>query len=358
MNKRIVGLVIVLLAGIAILAWYTFFSSVTTFTSDHRYFYIHPDSTSREHILQQLQHDSILKTKGSFDWLARQQEYYQHVKPGRYKVEKGSNPVSLLKLLASGIQAEEKLVINKVRLPEDLASLIARRTMHSKDQVLQFISSNDSLKSFDLDTLHVLSNIIPNTYNIYWTSSMATVLKKLKDESDSWWQSNNRQALLDSLGLNAHAVYTVASIVDEETNKAADKPLIASVYLNRLRKGMPLQADPTVRYARRDFTSNRVVYSHLKTPSPYNTYINRGLPPGPICTAQPATIDSVLHAPATDYLYFVAKADFSGYSVFSSNLRDHSRAAREYQDSLNAWLLRKAAKEKLKEDSLKRPNNP
>lgn len=359
MNKRIAGLVVVLVASIGILAWYTFFSGITSFDGEYKYVYLHPDSLTREQILTTLQRDSVLKSKGSFDWLARQREYYSHAKPGKYRIENGANPVSLLRTLGSGNQEQERLVIKKLRLPEDLAALIAKKTLNPKDSTLVFLRSNDSLSKLGLDTNRLMSNILPNTYFIYWTNSTTDVLKKLKAASDKWWNEGNRRALLDTLNLNEHEVYTLASIVDEETNKASDKPLIASVYLNRLKKGMPLQADPTIRYARRDFLSNRVTYAQLRTPSPYNTYLNKGLPPGPICTAQPSTIDSVLHAPETDYLFFVAKADFSGYSVFSANLRDHNKVAKQYQDSLNAWLKRKADKEKAKADSASAPRtNP
>nr|MCU0395674.1 endolytic transglycosylase MltG [Chitinophagaceae bacterium] len=173
--------------------------------------------------------------------------------------------------------------------------------------------------------------------------STGTVLRKLKAESDKWWSRQERRNKAEAKGFSPEQIYAIASIVEEETNRAKDKPLVASVYINRLRRGMPLQADPTVRFARKDFESNRVTYEHLRTPSPYNTYLNKGLPPGPICIPSLSTIDSVLNAPNTEYLYFVAKPDFSGYSVFTTNFRDHSVAAKAYQESLNAWLQRKAA---------------
>ena len=136
--------------------------------------------------------------------------------------------------------------------------------------------------------------------------------------------------------------------MEEETNLPQDKGNIASVYLNRLKTGMPLQADPTIRYALGDFTLNRIMYGHLKTVSPYNTYLNKGLPPGPICTPAPNTIEAVLNAPQTDFLYFVANPDLMGGSTFTTNLDDHNKAARRYQDSLTAFLMRKAQKEAAK----------
>ena len=136
-------------------------------------------------------------------------------------------------------------------------------------------------------------------------------------------------------------VSVLASIIDEETNKASDRPNIASVYLNRIKKGMPLQADPTVKFAMRDFGLKRILNAHLKTASPYNTYLNKGLPPGPICTPATETIDAVLNAPSTDYLYFVANSNFDGTHIFTSNYADHMKYARLYQQELTVLLNKK-----------------
>ena len=143
------------------------------------------------------------------------------------------------------------------------------------------------------------------------------------------------------MGFKPREIYAIASIVEEETNMLADKGKIASVYINRFHKGMNLGADPTVKFALKDFTLKRILFQHLTVSSPYNTYKNKGLPPGPICTPSIETLDAVLNAPTTDYLYFVAKPDFSGYSNFSSNFSEHSKYAKQYQQALNEYLLRK-----------------
>jgi UPF0755 protein len=176
---------------------------------------------------------------------------------------------------------------------------------------------------------------------------MSKLLKKMKEAHGKFWNSNNRNNKAVNTGLTQQQVYTLASIVEEETNNDSDKILIASVYQNRLKKSMPLQACPTIKYAMQDFTITRIYEKYLNNPSPYNTYQNLGLPPGPICTPSPNTIDLVLNAPKTDYLYFVAKADFSGYHHFSSTYEEHNRYAKEYQKKLDEYQ----AKKKLKEDN-------
>jgi UPF0755 protein len=197
-----------------------------------------------------------------------------------------------------------------------------------------------------------MAYIIPDTYEVIWTWSPERVLQKLKEDRERWWNKNDRKALAAKIGLSQEDVHTLASIVEEETNKKDDKPKVASVYLNRLKMGMPLQADPTIRFALKNFTMNRVLFVHLRTPSPYNTYLNKGLPPGPICAASPSSLDAVLNAPKTDYIFFVADADLMGGSTFTTNLADHNKAAKVYQDSLSAWLKRKAIREKAKKDSI------
>jgi UPF0755 protein len=170
---------------------------------------------------------------------------------------------------------------------------------------------------------------------------MPKLLQKMKTEESLFWSKNNRLAKANSIGLTKNEVYTLASIVEEETNYDTDKTIIASVYQNRLKQKMPLQACPTIKYAMQDFTLTRIYEKYLTNPSPYNTYIKAGLPPGPICTPAPKTIDLVLNAPSTNYFYFVAKADFSGYHHFSATYEEHSRFAKEYQLKLDEYQAKK-----------------
>ena len=171
---------------------------------------------------------------------------------------------------------------------------------------------------------------------------MAQILSKLQKAQIYFWSQNNRIQKAATKGMRQNQIYTLASIVEEETNFDSDKSLIASVYQNRLEKQMPLQACPTIKYAMQDFTITRIYEKYLSNASPYNTYRVKGLPPGPICTPAAKTIDLVLDAPETDYIYFVAKADFSGYHHFSNNYAEHDRYAKEYQKKLDAYQAKKA----------------
>jgi UPF0755 protein len=185
--------------------------------------------------------------------------------------------------------------------------------------------------------------IIPDTYNFYWDASLDKIFQKLHDASISFWTKNGRENKLATSHLSKLEVYTLASIVDEETNYDSDKYKIASVYINRLQKQMPLQACPTIKYAMKDFSLTRIYDKYLSNPSLYNTYKHKGLPPGPICTPSPKTIDIVLNAPKTDYLFFVAKSDFSGYHHFSTNFAEHNSYAKEYQKALDIYMAEKQA---------------
>jgi UPF0755 protein len=177
--------------------------------------------------------------------------------------------------------------------------------------------------------------IIPDTYEFYWNTSAYNILQKIGKNYFTFW-TDERKQLAKAKGLPVTKVATIASIVEEETNINEDKGNIASVYINRLQKGIPLQADPTVKFAIGDFTIRRVTGEHLMFNSPYNTYMYASLPPGPICTPSKKTVDAVLHAPDTKYLFFCAKEDFSGYSVFAATLAEHQKNAKAYQKALDA----------------------
>jgi UPF0755 protein len=206
---------------------------------------------------------------------------------------------------------------------------------------MQFFTSNDSLLQLGADTNTLFTLVIPDTYLFNWNTQPSNLLQKLKDNEEKFWNKNNRLQLAQEQGLTPQQVYIIASIVEEETNKDDEKGKIASVYINRMNRGMPLGADPTVKYALRDFSIKRIYFKHLAVESPYNTYKYKGLPPGPICTPSQVTIDAVLHAPKTDYLFFVAKSDFSGYHHFSNNFAEHDKYAKIYQRALDSLILSK-----------------
>jgi UPF0755 protein len=352
MKKWILFILLFAFAGGGYYGWKLFLAPTTRFTASETHIYLPTMGADRETILRILQEDSVVSRIEAFDWMAKKLEYWENIKPGRYKIEKEFSVFKIIKLLRSGQQSPTRLVINRLRLPSDFAKVISRSIESDTAVIMAFLNNKEKMKELGFNETNWPAMIIPNTYELLWTWEPEKVLEKLKTERDKWWAQDSREEKAAALGLTPFEVHIVASIVEEETNKKQDKPLVASVYLNRIKKGMPLQADPTVRFARKDFKSNRVLYTHLRTPSPYNTYLNRGLPPGPICTATPQTLEAVLEAPKTDYIFFVANADLMGGSTFTKNLSDHNKAARLYQDSLSTWLKRKAIKERAILDSI------
>jgi UPF0755 protein len=349
MIKKIVFSILILALLVAAVVWFKFFTSKTSFAADKKYLYIHTNNATKQAVLDALQSDSMVSNLGDFEFVANRMDYWKKIKPGRYLIEKGDNIITIVRKLRNGDRWPVNLVINKLRLPQDLARLAGRNFETDSTDFTQYLDSN-RLAEFE--------KIIPNTYSIPWTYGPEKIMNILNEEYDKWWNQKDRKQKAAALGYSPDKIYTVASIVEEETNRPDDKGNVASVYFNRLQKGMPLQADPTIRYALKDFKMNRIYYKHLAVASPYNTYLHTGLPPGPICTPSPATIDAVLNSPKTEYIYFVADADLRGGSTFTTNLTDHSKAARVYQDSLNAWLLRKAAKQKAIADSISKAAKP
>jgi len=287
-----------------------------------------------------LQKNNFINGNFWFDQIAKYVDYPQNVKVGKYKITNGMSLYHLMKMLRSGKQVPVNLVITKLRTKEDLAKRIATRFEVDSTSAMHFLNNGEVLQQFNVDTNTVMTDVIPNTYTYMWNTSMENIFSKLYDESKRFWNPERLQKA-ERLKLSPQEVYTLASIVEEETNEQDDKGKIASVYMNRLRKGMKLAADPTVKFAMRDFALKRIYHKYLEFVSPYNTYLNAGLPPGPICTPSIKTIDAVLDLPETDYLFFVARPDFSGYSDFASTYSQHQVNAKAYQQALDSLIKSK-----------------
>ncbi len=236
-----------------------------------------------------------------------------------------------------------KIVINKVRTRNELAEKLAKATQNDVASYKAFLFNKDSLTKYGKDSATIMSAIIPNSYEVYKSASVTRVMKKIMDYEKKFWNSD-RQAKAKALKLTPHEVVTLASIVEEETNADADKGNVASVYYNRLQKNMKLEADPTLKYAINDFTITRILLKHkdMAKNSAYSTYANTGLPPGPICTPSTKTIDAVLNMPASNYIFFVAKPNFSGLSNFTNDYKVHLQNAAVYHKFLDS--LAKAKK--------------
>lgn len=341
-KKIILSVVLLLIVAGAFLGWKLFGSSVST--AGGEFFYIKTGS-SYEDVKNELVNKKYIRNSQWFD-LASKILRYKKVKPGRYKITRGMSVWKLVRMLRAGNQSQVSFVITKLRTKEDFARRVSKSFETDSLAMINFLNNTDTLKSYGLDTNTVTAVMLPLTYTLNWNSTAEKIFENCFTAYKKFW-GKERIIKADSLHLDRIEVTTLASIVEEETLKKDDKPNISSVYLNRIRIGMPLQADPTVKFAMKDFALKRITGTHLKTVSPYNTYLNRGLPPGPICTPSPETIDAVLNAPKTDYLYFVASSKFDGSSVFTTNLTDHSKYAKLYQQELTRRM-----------DSVKKANQP
>lgn len=336
--KKVFGLffMLVVIAGL-IIAWLVFGPAVHN--SSRKFLYIRSGSTYND-VKDSLHSKGLVSKMFVLDKLAQLGKYQENVKPGKYKVPDGMSIYNLIKMLRAGRQEPVNLVIIKLRTRDDLAKKIAANFETDLEAVTNFFDNNDSLAVYGLDTNTVMTSVIPNTYTFTWTTSVQNIFKRLNSESKKFW-NEQRSEKAAHLGLTPKEVYTLASIVEEETNKLSDKGKIASVYLNRISKGMRLAADPTIKFAMKNFELKRIYHSYLDYPSPYNTYTHSGLPPGPICTPSIKTIDAVLDAPTTSYLFFVARSDFSGYSDFADTYAQHLVYAKDYQKALDSLIIRK-----------------
>jgi UPF0755 protein len=343
-KKVITGIVAVLLAGASFVAW-QFFGPATKAPAG-KYLFIKTGSTYST-VKQQLLDEQIIGGPFYFDFLAKRLNYPEAVKAGRYEIKDRMSLLSLIRMLRGGRQSEVAFTIKKLRTLEDLAALAGKQLEADSADFMAFFGQPDSLAAYGFTPNTAMSVMIPNTYKIRWNTTPAKVFARLLDEQKKFWTAQRVQ-LASAHGLSPVQAYTLASIVEEETNLPEDKGKIASVYLNRMETGMKLGADPTVKFAMKDFGLKRILNKHLSFESPYNTYLHAGLPPGPICTPSANTIDATLNAPSTNYLYFVAQPNLTGYSNFASDYTQHMQYARIYQQWIDSFLKAKAAtKQKL-----------
>lgn len=253
---------------------------------------------------------------------------------GAYLVEAGESPFSAMRRLTGGAQYPLTITINGFRLLPVLEEKVANRFDFSEEELASTLSDASILEPYGLTPDQAMALFINDSYEFYWNASPRDVVKKIGEHYLDVWNKERRDKA-EALGLSPADVMTLASIVDEETNAVSEKGTVGRLYINRLRTGMPLQADPTVRYAVGDFNIKRITNKDKTIDSPYNTYRRKGLPPGPIRTTSVETIDAILDSAPNDYLYMCAKEDFSGRHNFASNYRDHQINARRYQRELD-----------------------
>lgn len=342
MKKVLLIVFAFLLIGAGIIGW-VFLGSATGFDSSKKSLYITSSDPTKRAVLDSLKKNEIVKNDFAFEWLANRMNYWTNIKPGKYDIKKGTSLLTIIRMLRNGQQTPVDLVITKLRTKEDFARLVDRKFETDSVQMLNYLNNDDSMQKYGVSPENAMTLVLPDTYTYFWNTSPEKIVKKLADENEKFWTQERKQKARDR-GLTPIQAHVLASVVEEETNANAEKGNIASVYINRIKNGMPLQADPTVKFALKDFGLKRIYEKHLMVESPYNTYRNSGLPPGPICTPTKSTIDAVLNAPNTNYLYFVASSEFNGTHVFSATYEEHLKKAKEYQQALNQLELQRKSK--------------
>lgn len=318
---------------ILVLAYMYCFASFSS-CKDARYVYIDKDDNV-DSVLKKV--DTIANRHAYFGLrtMMRHSHYDKHIRTGRYEIKPGEMTFTVFRNIKNGRQTPFNLTIPSVRTTDRLAGELGRRLMMDSLEILRMLDDETFCQKHNLDTATIISMFIPNTYEVYWDIPVEKFMDKMEAESQAFWNSE-RMTKAEALGLTPVQVITLASIIDEETANNGEKPMIAGMYYNRYKINMPLQADPTVKFARKNFEARRVYREWLSTDSPYNTYKNVGLPPGPIRIPSVAGIDAVLNMVHHKYLYMCAKEDFSGTHNFAETYPEHMKNAAKYSQALNA----------------------
>lgn len=332
------GLAIILAGAACAGIVYHYFFAQPFQISDTSYIYIDRDD-NLDSVYQKIIITGKPKQMFGFEYQAEKNNYANRIRTGRYAIKPGDNMRYLYRRLSMGYQTPVNLTIGSVRTLDRIARNAGRQLMIDSTEVAQLLADTSYIRSigYTKETLPAL--FIPNTYEVYWDMSSKEFFERMQREHKAFW-NEKRLKQAEAIGLSPIEVATLASIVEEETANAAEKPMVAGLYINRLKRGMLLQADPTVKFSMQDFGLKRVLFKHLETDSPYNTYKYAGLPPGPIRVASIQGLESVLNYTKHNYLYMCAKEDFSGTHNFATTSAQHAANARRYQQALNRLRIR------------------
>lgn len=293
-----------------------------------------PDSSKFEDVITLLEKKATVTNTSAFRQVASLLHYGDKVRPGRYEFKSGMNNFQLVRILRSGRQTPVQLSFNNIRTKEQLAARLSEQLMADSTSILNLLNDSAFLATYHLNPNTSISLFIPNTYEVFWNTNAKALFERMNREYNTFW-TDERKAKAAAIPFTQSEVSTLASIVEEETNNKKDRPMVAGLYINRYKTGMPLQADPTVKFALRDFGLKRILFGHLRINSPYNTYKNIGLPPGPIRVATPNGIDAVLNYTHHNYIYMCASETLNGEHKFASTWEEHSKNAKKYQQELN-----------------------
>ncbi len=296
------------------------------------YIYI-DEKKNYETLISQLK-DNNLPSEKIFRVIADRMRYPHNMKSGRYELTDGMTMVDVIRMLRSGNQSAVNLTFNNIRTLDRLAGRISQQLMLDSISIINAFNNEEVSKSLGFNDTTLAVMFIPDTYQVFWDTDVESLLKRMKREYDKFW-NQERIKKAQNIGLTPLEVSILASIVEEEATYADEYPIVAGLYLNRLKRGMKLEADPTVKYAIGDFALRRILFKHLEIDSPYNTYKIIGLPPGPIRIPSVAAIDATISPQSHNYLFMCAKEDLSGRHNFAITHAEHSRNATRYQQALN-----------------------
>lgn len=340
MLKKVIGLIFlvaVIAVGVILYPMYqkVYQPNVVVDKNQNKYFYIHTGSTFDD-VVHDLYEKGYILDRVSFEWAAEKKSNFKNnIHPGRYLLKDRMSNNQLINLLRSGDQTPVKVTFNNVRTKEQLAGRVTRNLECDSLEVFELLNDKEFTKKYGFNTITILTLFLPNTYEFYWNTSAEELIARMATEYKNFW-TEDRIAKARKLNLSQSEVAILASIVQaEQTIHSDERPKVAGLYINRLRKKMRLQSDPTVIYGVGDFTIKRVLTKHLEKDTPYNTYRHSGLPPGPINLPSIKSLDAVLDYESHSYIYMCAKEDFSGYHNFSKTLRQHNVYARKYRQELN-----------------------
>lgn len=336
--KKVILTIGILLVAVAISAFFAlrrYTVSPVLNLQDRKVDYLYvPTGANYDDVKLLLNSKNLLADESALDLVAALMSYTANVKSGRYELTPNLSAYQLVSILRSGSQKPVNVTFNNVRSIQSLAGVVAKYIEPDSAELYQAMTSPDALEAWGLSPEHAPALFLPDSYQLWWNTAPCAFLQRMRKEYERFW-TDERKHKADSLNLTPLQVSILASIVEEESNNPDDQRRIASVYINRLRINMPLQACPTVKFALGDFSIRRVTNADALVESPYNTYLHPGLPPGPIRITSKRVIDAVLNAADTDFLYFCARPDGSGLHDFARTLAQHQRNARNYHNALN-----------------------
>lgn len=293
-----------------------------------------PEDADYEWLVEKLTEEEIIEDTGAFKWLAKRKKLSEKINTGRYRINAGMSNNEIINMIRSGRQEPLQFMFNHLRTLNDLAGVAGKILQPDSVEFAAYLNDPSIAESQGFTIEEFPAMFIPNTYEFYWTTGPEEFVERMKREYIAFW-SRGREKKAEEAGLSRIEVAILASIVEQESLHADENPRIAGVFINRIEKGIPLQSDPTLIFALQDFAIRRVLNDYKRIDSPYNTYRNKGLPPGPICIPSVEAIDGVLDYEQHNYIYFCVKPDFSGYHNFARTLSQHNKNARLYQQALN-----------------------